>query len=145
MLWSRQGTDLTDRFPRPRSGPCRRAASSTVLVMLDNGRLSFDQLQRRLVTSPARARQLAGRAPASYMAFDLLAAASIDIRSQSWTTRRGRLESLAAWAPPLQLSPVTYDVAEAREWFDVLPDALGIEGLVVKGTASMYAPGRREW
>ncbi|HEY3006050.1 MAG TPA: ATP-dependent DNA ligase [Kribbellaceae bacterium] len=149
VLWSRQGTDLTDRFPDIAAAASRILPAGCVvdgeLVMLDNGRLSFDQLQRRLVTSPAKARQLAAHAPASYMAFDLLAAASIDIRSQRWTTRRGRLESLAAWAPPLQLSPVTYDGDEAREWFDVLPDALGIEGLVVKGTASRYAPGRREW
>lgn len=45
---------------------------------------------------------------------------------------------------PLQLSPVTDDLDEAREWFDVLPAAMGIEGLVVKGAATRYTPGRRD-
>ncbi len=114
--------------------------------MLEQGRLSFDQLQRRLVTtSPAKARELAARAPASYMAFDLLAVAGVDIRTQRWSTRRARLESLTDRLPPLQLSPVTYDVDEAQEWFDLLPGALGTEDRAVNGAASRYAPGRRDW
>jgi ATP-dependent DNA ligase len=116
------------------------------LVALDDaGRLSFDLLQRRLVTAPAKARRLVAEHPASFMAFDLLAVAGVDIRSQRWTTRRGRLEALTGWVPPLQLSPVTYDVDEAREWYEVLPAAMGVEGLVAKGRATRYVPGRREW
>jgi ATP-dependent DNA ligase len=72
------------------------------LVALDNnGRLSFDLLQRRLVTAPANARRLVAEHPASFIAFDLLAAAGLDIRRQRWATRRSRLESLAGWVPPL--------------------------------------------
>jgi hypothetical protein len=41
-------------------------------------------------------------------AFDLLAVNAVDIRSQRSTTRRGRLESLAVWEPPLQLTGSTY-------------------------------------
>jgi hypothetical protein len=78
------------------------------LVILVDGRLSFDALQRRLVTAPSKARALVAAAPASYVAFDLLAIGGIDLRTQRWTVRRGRLEQLAArWALPLQLSPVT--------------------------------------
>ncbi|MEU4292787.1 hypothetical protein AB0E63_31570 [Kribbella sp. NPDC026596] len=46
--------------------------------------------------------------------------------------------------PPLQLTPVTADPEEAREWFEVLPAAMGVEGLVVKGAATRYTPGRRD-
>jgi hypothetical protein len=46
--------------------------------------------------------------------------------------------------PPLQLTPVTADPDEAREWFEVLPAAMGIEGLVVKGASTRYTPGRRD-
>jgi ATP-dependent DNA ligase len=82
--------------------------------------------------------------PASYVAFDLLAIGGVDLRTQRWTVRRGRLEKLAAgWRLPLQLTPVTYDLDEAREWFDVLPAALGTEGLVLKPTSSRYVGGRR--
>ncbi|TDO27351.1 hypothetical protein EV643_1636 [Kribbella sp. VKM Ac-2527] len=97
-------------------------------MILVDGRLSFDALQRRLVTAPSKARALVAAAPASYVAFDLLAIGGVDLRTQRWTVRRGRLEQLAArWALPLQLSPVTADIEEAREWFDVLPEAIGIE------------------
>jgi ATP-dependent DNA ligase len=109
------------------------------------GRLNFDALQRRLVTSPAKARQLVATVPASYVAFDLLAIGGVDLRTQRWTVRRRRLEQLAlGWTSALQLSPVTDDIQEAREWFDVLPEAMGVEGLVVKGAASRYVGGRRE-
>jgi hypothetical protein len=45
---------------------------------------------------------------------------------------------------PLQLSPVTADVGEAKEWLEAFK-ASGVEGLVVKGASSRYLPGRREW
>jgi ATP-dependent DNA ligase len=89
------------------------------LAILIDGRLSFDVLQRRLVTEPGKARQLVASTPASYVAFDLLALAGVDLRTQRWTNRRWRLESLANWTPPLQLSMVTDELAEAQEWFDV--------------------------
>jgi ATP-dependent DNA ligase len=117
-----------------------------LVILAADGRLSFDALQRRLVTSPANARKLVATVPASYVAFDLLAIGGVDLRTQRWTVRRRRLEQLAAaWALPLQLSPVTDDLEEAQEWFDVLPEAMGIEGLVVKGASSRYVGGRREW
>jgi ATP-dependent DNA ligase len=46
--------------------------------------------------------------------------------------------------PPLQLSPVTSDPDEAREWLDAFKTA-GVEGLVVKGASTRYQPGRRDW
>jgi ATP dependent DNA ligase domain len=36
------------------------------------------------------------------------------------------------------------DPDEAAAWFEVLP-AMGVEGLVAKGKASRYEPGRRGW
>jgi ATP-dependent DNA ligase len=46
---------------------------------------------------------------------------------------------------PLLLSPVTTDLEEAREWFESLPEAMGIEGLVVKGAGSRYVGDQRGW
>jgi ATP-dependent DNA ligase len=149
-IWSRQRKDLTDRFPDVAAAAVRQFPDGAVvdgeLVISVDGRLSFDALQRRLVTSPAKAKHLVATVPASYVAFDLLAIGGVDLRTQRWTVRRTRLEKLAAsWALPLQLSPVTADLEEAREWFDVLPAAMGVEGLVVKGASSRYVGGRREW
>ncbi|TCN34473.1 ATP dependent DNA ligase-like protein [Kribbella sp. VKM Ac-2500] len=62
-----------------------------------------------------------------------------------WTVRRRRLESLAGrWVPPLEVSPVTADADEAREWLDAFKSS-GVEGLVVKGASTRYQPGRRDW
>jgi ATP-dependent DNA ligase len=147
-IWSRNHRDLTDRFPDVARAATAQLPPGVVvdgeLVILVDGRLSFDALQHRLVTTPARARRLVAMVPASFVAFDLLAVGGVDLRSQRWTTRRRRLESLAAWTPPLQLSLVTDDVGEAEEWFEAL-SAIGVEGLVAKGKASRYEPGRRGW
>jgi len=147
-IWSRNGRDLTDRFPDiARAAETQLPAGVVVdgeLVIYVDGRLSFDALQRRLVIAPGNARQMVAAVPASSVAFDLLAQGGVNLRSQRWTNRRRRLESLASWAPPLQLTMVTDDPAEAQEWFDVL-SAMGVEGLVAKGKASRYEPGRRGW
>jgi transposase len=147
-LWTRNRNDITDRFPDVAAAAAEQSPDGVALdgelVIYLNGRLSFDGLQQRLVTGPAKARAKAAELPASYVAFDLLAIAGVDLRTQPWTTRRRRIEELAAgWRPPLQLTDVTDDIEVAREWFDVLP-AMGIEGLVVKGARSRYTPGRRD-
>ena len=62
-----------------------------------------------------------------------------------WSVRRTRLEQLAAsWAAP-QASPVTAVVTEAHEWFEILPEAIGMEGPVGKGARLRYVGGRRAW
>ncbi|WP_448641848.1 ATP-dependent DNA ligase [Geodermatophilus sp. URMC 63] len=148
-LWSKQGRDLTDRFPDVAAAALAQVPAGTVLdgeVVVWNGeRLDFGLLQRRMVTSPGRMAAQAAAHPASYVAFDLLATAGEDLRGRPFRTRRTRLEQLARpWAPPLQLSPVTADREEARGWAaDLRP--LGVEGLVAKGAATRYAGGRREW
>ena len=66
-------------------------------------------------------------------------------RTQRWSVRRQRPEQLAgSWLPSLQLTPVTADIDEARDWFEVLPAAMGVEDIVAKGAASRYTPGRRD-
>jgi ATP-dependent DNA ligase len=49
-----------------------------------------------------------------------------------------------SWRPPLHLTPATSDVAEARDWYEELRP-MGVEGLVVKGEATPYRPGQRDW
>ena len=149
-MWTRNRHDISHRFPDIVTAAVRQLPDGAVLdgelvILGADGRLSFDALQQRLVTSPAKARGKAADRPASFAAFDLLAAGGIDLRTQRWTVRRQRLEQLAhVWVPPLQLTPVTADLDEATEWFEVLPAAMGVEGLVVKGAATRYTPGRRD-
>jgi ATP-dependent DNA ligase len=132
-LWTRNRNDISDRFPDIVAAAEKQLPDldGELVILGADGRLSFDALQQRLVTSPAKARAKAALLPAAYAAFDLLAIGGIDLRTQRWTARRQRLEQLAAGWAPLQLTPVTSDVDEAKEWFDVLPAAMGVEGLVV--------------
>jgi ATP-dependent DNA ligase len=76
------------------------------LVLWTGERLDFDALQQRMVNTPSTVRRrLAPARPASFVAFDVLAVGSVDVRPMRCTARRQRLESLAErWAPPLQLS-----------------------------------------
>jgi ATP-dependent DNA ligase len=148
-VWSKQGRDLTDRFPDVVAAAIAQVPTGTVLdgeVVIWNGsRLDFGLLQQRISTPAGRIPALAAAHPASYVAFDLLAAGGADLRPAKLARRRAALEDLAArWAPPMQLSPVTSDPTEARIWFDDYR-AAGVEGLVAKGAGTRYAPGRREW
>jgi ATP-dependent DNA ligase len=79
-------------------------------VIWSEGRLDFDVLQQRLTTSKARLAALVQERPASYAAFDLLAAAGQDMRGVPLAGRRELLEALAKdWSAPLSLSPATTD------------------------------------
>src|SRR3954462_757602 len=148
-LWSKQGRDLTALFPEIVAAAVAQVPPGTVLdgeVVIWNGsRLDFGLLQLRMATPAGRIGTLAAANPASYVAFDLLAAGAADLRGRNLAGRRSALEGLAGrWGPPLQLSPATSDRTEAQRWFDDFRPA-GVEGLVAKGAATRYAPGRREW
>jgi ATP-dependent DNA ligase len=148
-LWSKQGRDLTDRFPDVAAAALAQLPAGSVVdgevVIWSGDRLDFGLLQKRMVTAPGRIGAQVAAAPASYVAFDLLAAGGTDLRRRTLRQRRAQLEELARrWAPPLQLSPVTTDPAQARQWSADFR-AAGVEGLVAKGAGTRYAPGRRDW
>lgn len=146
-LWSRQGKNLTRYFPDLLEAVAGEVPPGCVLdgeaVVWTADRLDFDALQRRLVASKAALPALVRERPASFVAFDLLAVAGYDIRDAPLAERRELLEQLAAdWEPPLNLSPMTRDRAQALRWFDELHLA-GLEGLVVKGAGQSYQPVRQ--
>lgn len=148
-LWSRQGKELTDRFPDVATAAAAQVMPGTVLdgelVIWNGDRLDFDLLQQRLVNPAKRAGVLAANRPATYLAFDVLAHEAKDLRNHPLVTRRATLVRLSErWAPPLQVSPTTTDEDTARAWFvDYRP--AGIEGLVAKAADGPYRPGRRDW
>jgi hypothetical protein len=82
---------------------------------------------------PTQRRRLAVEEPASFVAFEVLAADRADLRQLAWTERGRDLETLAQGCqPPMQLSLVTSDLTEAERWLSAF-SAAGVEGLVVKG------------
>ncbi|AMG85044.1 ATP-dependent DNA ligase [Microbacterium sp. PAMC 28756] len=147
-LWSRQGKNLTRAFPELVAAAAQ-LPNGVILdgeaVVWSDDRLDFDALLRRTNGSSSTVAKLSRAQPASYVAFDILAIADRDARDLRLDDRRTLLEELAReWSPPLNLSPVTADAAEAARWFRALV-ASGIEGLVVKGGAQPYVGGDRTW
>lgn len=147
-LWSRQGKNLTRYFPELAVAAGDIPEGCVVdgeAVVWSAGRLDFDALQQRLSAGPAKARRLGHAQPASYVAFDVLAVKGRDVRDLPLEHRRALLVDLAStWTPPLNLSPVTRDIDEARDWLATMP-AMGIEGIVVKGADQRYEGGQRQW
>lgn len=147
-IWSRRGTDLTGAFPELVLA-CTQLPDASLfdgeIVALVDGKLDFDVLLSRLNAGRRRAASLASAHPVHLVLFDVLVLADDDLRADTYDARRSRLEQVAvSWRPPLQLTPMTVDVATAREWFDELV-VTGIEGLVVKGGAQPYSGGERLW
>lgn len=116
------------------------------LVVWRDSRLDFGALASRLAYR-GRRRPPEGLPPVSLLAFDVLAAADIDMRTKPLCDRRAALEQLAgSWRPPLQLTPQTADPAVAQRWLEEYAAAdVGVEGLVAKGAGQRYLPGQRGW
>jgi ATP-dependent DNA ligase len=112
------------------------------LVAWAREKVGFAGLQRRMAAGPRSIARLAREQPAYFVGFDVLAHAGVDVRPRPFAERRALLEALARdWAPPLNLSPVMRDRDLAAGWFEDM-DAVGLEGLVVKGLAQPYTATR---
>src|SRR5690606_28104844 len=148
-IWSRRGTDLTSTFPEIVAALEAQLDPGVVLdselVVWQDGRLAFEVLQERMGRGPRAAAAAARARPASLVAFDVLELDGRDVQAEPFDARRALLVELATtWQPPLNPSPVTDDVDEAREWFWTYT-ALGVEGLTVTGGAPPCRGGERTW
>jgi ATP-dependent DNA ligase len=113
------------------------------IVIATAGGLDFDALQMRLHPAASRVAKLAQDTPASFVAFDLLAEAGVDVRDLPQQQRRTRLERLLADAArPLHLTPATPDRSVAVDWLARFEGA-GLDGVIAKPLDSTYQPGRR--
>jgi ATP-dependent DNA ligase len=148
QVQSRGRHDITDAFDDVATAAAANLPEGVVLdgelVVWDGAALNFSALGKRLASRSKRPRSTL---PASFVAFDLLAAAGHDLRSQPLKVRRQALEALLDQAtPPLQLAPQTTDVTVAQTWRDeYTASPVGIEGLVIKGLSTRYEPGKRGW
>ena len=86
---------------------------------------------------------MAKEAPASFVAFDLLAANGRNIMSMTQVDRRARLEDVLALAkPPLYVTPMTRQLRLAQEWLEQFEGA-GLDGVIAKPATLHYLPGKR--
>jgi ATP-dependent DNA ligase len=113
------------------------------LVIATPHGLDFDALQMRLHPAASRVARLAVESPAAFVAFDALAVDGADVRSLPQGERRRRLaQMLDGVRPPLHLTPVTRDRAQAEEWLSRFEGA-GLDGVIAKPEAGLYQPGVR--
>ena len=105
--------------------------------------LDFDALQLRLHPAASRVAKLAAETPASFVAFDVLAADGRDLRATPLRERRVVLERLLAGVkPPIHLTPMTRDRGIAAEWLAQFEGA-GLDGVIAKPEQGRYEPGKR--
>ncbi|CAA9401925.1 MAG: DNA_ligase_IV_Ku-like [uncultured Ramlibacter sp.] len=113
-----------------------------IVVVGPNG-LDFDALQQRIHPAASRIAKLAKETPAGFVAFDLLAAGGKSIADLPLGERRTRLERLLGQArPPLYLTPMTTDRAQAQDWLQRFEGA-GLDGVIAKPAKAPYQPGKR--
>jgi ATP-dependent DNA ligase len=105
--------------------------------------LDFDALQQRLHPAASRVAMLSKATPASFIAFDLLAAGGRSTMALAQSERRFRLERLLGSVPaPIHLTPATTDRSAAQDWLQRFEGA-GLDGVIAKPQAALYQPGKR--
>jgi ATP-dependent DNA ligase len=113
------------------------------IVIVTSRGLDFDALQLRLHPAESRIARLAKESPASFVAFDLLAADGKNVMAARQRDRRAMLEALLDGVkPPLYLTPMTQQRRLAAGWLAQFEGA-GLDGIIVKPVDSPYLPGKR--
>lgn len=147
FIQSRDEKPLDRYFPELREAclemlPEGCIVDGEIIIRTEQG-LDFDALQLRLHPAQSRVEKLAEETPASFVAFDVLAADGRDHMSDAQENRRQRLESLLQDVPPpIHLTPVTRDRATGERWFQRFEGA-GLDGVIVKPLDRPYEPGKR--
>ena len=149
FLWSRGEELILERFPEL-AEPIEQLPDGTVLdgeiLAWKDGRvLPFSELQRRIGRKKV-GKKLLAEVPATFVAFDGLEHAGVDVRSQPLATRREILEELLAPfadSSPLMLSPRV----QADSWTDLEQQRDDsrehhVEGVMLKRADSEYGVGR---
>jgi ATP-dependent DNA ligase len=113
------------------------------IVIATKRGLDFDALQMRLHPAASRVAKLAKETPASFVAFDVLAAGDKDVRDLPQGERRALLEKLLAKVRrPVHLTPMTRDRDLAVKWLARFEGA-GLDGVIAKPEEALYQPGKR--
>jgi ATP-dependent DNA ligase len=146
-IGSRKERPMTRYFPEVVEAVKRhfppRAVIDGEIVIAGAGGLDFWALQQRIHPAASRVDLLAGKTPASFIAFDLLALGDDDLTAEPFADRRAALEgALAKAAPPVHVTPITRDEALARDWFERFEGA-GLDGLIAKAADLPYQPDKR--
>jgi ATP-dependent DNA ligase len=135
-IQSRSGKPLRRYFPELSFPPGRYVIDGEIVIDGEGAEQDFGALQQRIHPAESRIARLAEETPARYIAFDLLARDDESWLERPFAERRAGLEALVA--PPIDLTPLTNDPAEAEPWLR------GAEGVVAKDRNALYRPGERK-
>jgi ATP-dependent DNA ligase len=132
--------ELHDTFAAALPDGC--VVDGEIVIATPRG-LDFDTLQLRLHPAASRVAKLAKEVPASFVAFDVLAANGTPLMEAPQDERRAQLEALAgSLQPPIHLTPITRDRETARDWLQRFEGA-GLDGVMAKPADAPYQPGKR--
>jgi len=122
--------------------PAQCVLDGEIVVATGNG-LDFEALQLRIHPAASRVKLLSQQIPASIVFFDLLCEGSRDLRDEPFQSRRRELESLLSRAaPPVHLTPASYESSVAADWFRRFEGA-GLDGVMAKPVSGFYEPDKR--
>jgi ATP-dependent DNA ligase len=147
LIQSRDAKSLNRYFPELleplRAQLPARCVLDGEIVVAKNGGLDFEALQLRIHPAASRAKLLSQESPASIVFFDLLCEGDRDVRSEPFQRRRQELESvLSSAAPPIHLTPATYESSIAADWFGRFEGA-GLDGIMAKPISGAYESDKR--
>jgi ATP-dependent DNA ligase len=146
-IQSRDSKPLDRYFPELEAAfrkglPPRCVVDGEIVIATAHG-LDFDALQMRLHPAESRVKKLAAETPASFVAFDLLANDSRDLRSRPQAERRQLLEkAIQGSADGVHLTPCRRERSVAQDWFHRFEGA-GLDGVIAKHESTTYQPGKR--
>ena len=145
-LWTRGEDLVTPQYPELQpllaDLPDGTVLDGELLAWQGEAPLPFARLQQRLGRQRLTAAMLRD-CPVQFMAYDLLEAQGVDLRSQPLARRRERLQALQHELPLLRLSPLL----NAADWpaaaeLRATARERGVEGLMLKALDSRYGQGR---
>lgn len=122
--------------------PTRCVLDGEIVVAKDTG-LDFEALQLRIHPAASRVKLLSREIPTSIVFFDLLCEGDRDLRDEPFQSRRQTLVSLlSSAAPPIHLTPATYESSVASDWFRRFEGA-GLDGVIAKPATGIYQSDKR--
>ncbi|CAN5856546.1 ATP-dependent DNA ligase [soil metagenome] len=147
FIQSRDRKPLARYFPEL-AAPIRvnlppRCVVDGEIVIAGPAGLEFEALLLRIHPAASRVAKLAEAAPASFIAWDLLALDETSFIEVPQADRRRRLEEVLGPAhAPVHLTPATTDRSIASDWFTRFEGA-GLDGVIAKPADAAYQPGKR--
>ncbi|HEV2105905.1 MAG TPA: non-homologous end-joining DNA ligase, partial [Candidatus Eisenbacteria bacterium] len=144
-MFGRSGEDITGRYPEIAEALRglvveQLVVDGEIVAYDETGRPSFGRLQKRMLLSrPRDVAAAMARVPVRAVFFDCLALEGHDLRRQPLVARK---DCLARALPPAGVVQAGDHVEEHGEAFFEAANAMGLEGIVAKRAAGVYA-GRR--